>query len=58
MRKPTRRPILASRPQNKRVLQLSQETVRTLTSDDLLKVVTGCPTTSRTTLQDGGSSLC
>lgn len=41
----------------KRVLQLSQETVRTLTSDELLQAVSGCPTgSSPTTQQDSGDT--
>jgi hypothetical protein len=44
----------------KRVLRLCQETVRALTSDELPKVVSGCPTTSWPTVATKGvdSSEC
>jgi len=57
MRKPTRRPSSPSKLPRKRVLQLSQETVRTLTPNELSDVVTGCPTGSDT-LQQGASHTC
>jgi hypothetical protein len=56
MRKQTRRPISSLKAPRKRELQLSLETVRTLTSEELLQVVTGCPTGSSSTFQDGSSS--
>jgi hypothetical protein len=51
MRKKTRRST-ASRPPENQVLKLSRETVRTLTSEELLQVVQAgeitCPTGSNT----------
>jgi hypothetical protein len=53
MRKQTSRQISSLKAPRKRELKLSLETVRALTSGELLQVVTGCPTGSDTTLQDG-----
>jgi hypothetical protein len=53
MRKQTRRQISSLKAPRKRELKLSLETVRALTSEELLQVVTGCPTGSSSTLQDG-----
>ena len=51
MRKKARR-LSASKSPSKRVLQLSQETVRTLTHDELSQAVAGCPNgSSPTTLE-------
>jgi hypothetical protein len=51
MRKKTRRSA-TSRSPKKQVLQLSRETIRTLTSEELVQVVQAgeytCPTTSET----------
>jgi hypothetical protein len=60
MHNPRRSRILLSRSLDKRGLQVSLETVRTLTSEDLSQVVTGCPTGSSPTTQPpiGGSSRC
>ena len=58
MHKQVRRPILSSRTPPKRVLQLSLETVRRLSSEELSHVVAGCPTgtgSSTTTLHGNGS---
>jgi hypothetical protein len=56
MRKSSR--PLSSKSPKKRVLQLSHETVRTLTTEELVQAVTGCPTTSDPTVQNGGSHTC
>ena len=58
MRKHIARQIASLKAPTKRELQLSLETVRTLTSEELLQVVTGCPTGSRPTINNGGSSTC
>jgi hypothetical protein len=56
MRKQARR-LSASKSSGKRVLQLSQETIRTLSHDELTQAVAGCPNgSSPTTLEvDPGS---
>ncbi len=60
MRNPRRSRITLSRSLDKRVLQVSLETVRTLTSEDLPQVVAGCPTTTAPTTQPpvGDSGRC
>lgn len=56
MRKMTRR-ISASKSLDKRVLKLSQETVRMLSSEELAYAASGCPTgTSPTTLNASGDT--
>jgi hypothetical protein len=57
MRKQTRRQISSFKAPRRRELQLSLETVRMLTSEELLQVVTGCPTGSSST-ETQGSSGC
>ena len=57
MRKKARR-LSSSKSPNKRVLQLSQETVRTLGSDELSQAASGCPNTSSPTTADGDTSTC
>jgi hypothetical protein len=49
MRKQARRRVANSEPSRKRGLRLSQETIRTLTNQDLSLAVSGCDTTSLTT---------
>jgi len=49
MRKQARRRVANSEPSRKRGLRLSQETIRTLTNQDLSLAVAGCDTTSLTT---------
>jgi hypothetical protein len=49
MRNSRRSRILPSKSLDKRVLQVSLETVRTLTSEELSQVVGGCPTGSSST---------
>jgi hypothetical protein len=62
MRKAARRSILSSKSTsqspNKRVLTLSQETIRTLTSEQLSQAVSGCPTISNGTQGADGSIDC
>jgi hypothetical protein len=58
MRKQTRRPISSFKSPKKRALSLSQETVRTLTSEELSLVITGCPTGSGPPTVEGGSGTC
>jgi len=58
MRKHIARQIASLKAPTKRELQLSLETVRTLTSEELLQVVTGCPTGSGPTTQRDGSGTC
>jgi hypothetical protein len=58
MRKQIRRPVSSSRPPKKRVLLLTQETVRTLTSEELSQVATGCPTGTDTEATRRGSLTC
>ena len=64
MHKTTRRTTPSSQPfsssPGKRVLQLSMETIRTLSSAELSHAISGCPLTSTpTTLADGtDSSAC
>jgi hypothetical protein len=57
MRKQTRRQISSLTAPRKRELKLSLETVRKLTSEELLQVVAGCPTGSSSTL-DNGTAGC
>jgi len=57
MRKKARR-LSSSKSPNKRVLQLSQETVRTLGSDELSQAASGCPNTSSPTTLDGDTGTC
>jgi len=60
MRNQRRRRLSLSTSFDKRVLQVSQETVRTLTSEELSQVATGCPTGSSPPTQqtNGGSIRC
>lgn len=55
MRKTTRR-MSSSKSLEKRVLKLSQETVRTLSSEELSQAVSGCPTGSTPTTLDASNS--
>jgi len=58
MRKKVRK-LSSTKSPTKRVLQLSQETVRTLSSEELAKAAAGCPTgSSPTTQQDQISAGC
>ena len=57
MRKKARRPS-ASKSPKKRALQLSQETVRKLSSDELSQAAAGCPNNSRPTTLDQDTSNC
>jgi len=59
MRKSIRRPVSSTKSPRKRLLQLSRETVRTLTPEDLLQAVGACPTGSDETRQpNSGDSAC
>jgi len=49
MRKQARRRVANSEPSRLHGLRLSQETIRTLTNQDLSLAVSGCDTTSLTT---------
>lgn len=51
MRKRPRHRNATSQLSTRRALQLSQETIRTLTSDELSQAVSGCPTGSYPTTQ-------
>jgi len=48
----------SSQSPSKRVLQLSQETLRALTSTELTQAVSGCPTGSTTTQIGIDTSSC
>jgi hypothetical protein len=59
MRTQHRRRISIFRSPKKRELQLSQETVRTLSSQELSLAVAGCPTGSNPTIAPpSGTLLC
>jgi hypothetical protein len=58
MHNPRRSRILPSKSLDKRVLQVSLETVRTLTSEELSQVVAGCPTGSSSTQPPINSGSC
>jgi hypothetical protein len=58
MRKKNRRRIASSKSPNKRVLQLSKETVRALTSKELSQAVGGCPTGSSPTTLEQDTTTC
>jgi len=49
MRRQARRRVANSEPPRLRGLRLSQETIRTLSNQDLALAVSGCDTTSLTT---------
>lgn len=57
MRKTTRR-ISASKSLDKRVLKLSQETVRMLSSEELAYAVSGCPTGTNPGTQNASGDTC
>lgn len=57
MRKTTRR-ISASKSLDKRVLKLSQETVRMLSSEELVHAVSGCPTGTNPGTQGVSGDTC
>jgi len=60
MRKSIRRPVSSTKSPRKRVLQLSRETVRALTPEELLHAVGGvvCPTGSSVDTRSANSSAC
>jgi hypothetical protein len=57
MKRTTRRRKLSSELTKKRGLRLAQETVRVLTSDELTKAASGCPTDSLTTERQAAPTL-
>ena len=57
MRKTTRR-IASAKSLDRRVLKLSQETVRMLSSDELTHAVSGCLTGTRPTTQQDSGATC
>lgn len=58
MKKQIRRRRTQSDSVNKRPLSLARETVKTLTSDELAQVPSGCPTGDSWTTLNGGTNTC